>query len=280
MRKAVAVPAIALLLITGCSAATADPGAPHNSDPATSASDNSAPYSSAPAAAAPPSIQAAVQDSEEQTCSKLLKTNGEGPLYQATYIYRIDDFGTSTFLGSAESARTLNEALDGIARDAPQDMGAALAALASPMANAMQTAGDPGSPWVADFVTWQGAVAELLTRCAPYESGTGDAAASSPAAPATAAEASAAFPGYPLIVDAASLDYRVGAWFGDRLVAGQVVALAPRLYAPYDPAAPDLLSYYAADRVVGDGVMKHIVFPGSGNAATFSGLQPGSQEPQ
>ena len=265
MRKAVAVPAIALLFITGCSAATADPGAQHPSDPA---------------AAAPPSIQAAVQDSEEQTCSRLLKTNGAGPLYQAMYIYRVDDFGTSTFLGSAESARTLNDALDGIAQDAPQDMGAALAALASPMEGAMQTAENPGSPWVADFETWQDAVAELLTRCAPYESGAGDAAAASPAAPASAAEASAAFPGYPLIVDAASLDYRVGAWFGDRLVAGQVVALAPRLYAPYDPAVPDLVSYYAADRAVGDGVVKHIVFPGSGNAATFSGLQSGSQEPQ
>ena len=267
MRNAVAIPAIALLFLTGCGAAAAEPGAPAASEPATESS------------AEVPSFEGGSRDSEEQTCAKLLETNGDGPLYQSIYLLRMGD-GTSGFGGSDETARTLSQEVHGIAGRAPQGMEASLAELASPMDATVQRAENPNSGWNVNVETWKSAVAELLTRCAPYETSTDSAA--SPAPPATAAEeTSAAFPGYPLLVDAASLDYRVAAWLTGRGVeGGRIVALAPGLYAPYDPNVPDLSSYYTADRVAGDGVMKHIVFPGSGNAATWSAVRPGSQEPQ
>ena len=159
-------------------------------------------------------------------------------------------------------------------------MEAALVELASPMESTIQLADHPGSPWDVNIETWKSSVAELLTRCAPYESGTGNPASSATPAPVTAEGAGAAHPGYPLVVEAASLDYRVAAWFTGRLAGDQVVALAPGLYAPYDPNVPDLQSYFTADRAVGDGTMKRIVFPGSGGAATWSGVHPGGQEPQ
>ncbi len=96
----------------------------------------------------------------------------------------------------------------------------------------------------------------------------------------TADKTSAANPGYPVIVDAGSLDYRVAAWFGSRLADGRVVALAPGLYSAYDPARPDLQSYYVPDNAVGDSIMKQIVFPGSGKSATWAGVSPGPQEAQ
>jgi len=39
------------------------------------------------------------------------------------------------------------------------------------------------------------------------------------------------YAGYPLLVNAASVDYRAAAWFGDKLVDAQVVALASGLRA-------------------------------------------------
>ncbi|MCC3267018.1 hypothetical protein [Arthrobacter gengyunqii] len=261
MRNAVAVPALTLLFLTGCGAAAAEPGALPASGSATAA----------------PSAETVSRDSEEQTCAKLLETNGEGPLYQSIYLLQVGD-GTSGFGGSVETARTLGQEVHGIAGRAPHDMEAPLEELASPMDATVQRAENPDAVWSVTIETWQSAVAELLTRCAPHETG----AAASPAVPApvTADTTSAAYPGYPLIVDAASLDYRVAAWFSGRLIDGRVVALAPGLYAPYDPNVPDLSSYYTADRVAGDGVLKHIVFPGSGSAATWSGVGPGSQEPR
>ncbi|WP_104052407.1 MULTISPECIES: hypothetical protein [unclassified Arthrobacter] len=271
MRKAVAVSALALVFVTGCSSGAAEPDGMSASDPGPAA----------PSAA--PAVAAAAQGSEEQTCSELLGTNGKGPLYRAIYLLKIGD-GTSSFGGSAETARDLSEEIHGITGRAPQDMEAALEELASPMDATIQRAENPNSAWNVNVETWKSAVAELLTRCAPYETATDSAASTSasPAVPAqvTADTTSAAYPGYPLIVDAASLDYRVAAWFSGRLIDGRVTALAPGLYAPYDPNVPDLSSYYTADRAVGDGVMKHIVFPGSGNAATWSAVRPGSQEPR
>ncbi|WP_104101173.1 hypothetical protein [Arthrobacter sp. 08Y14] len=267
MRKAVAVPALTLLFLTGCGAAAAEPGALPASGSATAA----------------PSAEVVSRDSEEQTCAKLLETNGEGPLYQSIYLLKVGD-GTSGFGGSVETASTLGQEVHGIAGRAPHDMEAPVEELASPMDATVQRAENPDAAWSVTIETWQSAVAELLTRCAPYETATDSAASTSasPAVPApvTADTTSAAYPGYPLIVDAASLDYRVAAWFSGRLIDGRVTALAPGLYAPYDPNVPDLSSYYTADRAVGDGVMKHIVFPGSGSAATWSAVRPGSQEPR
>ena len=256
MKKAAALSAIALLLLTGCSTA----------DAAAEASDV---YASP--TAAQPSTAATVQNSEEETCLKLLKTNGKGPLYSIIHVFKIGG-GTTTFTATPEGTRLLADEFQGITRNAPEDMVAALEVLASPALGALRWAENSDAAFIADTEAWQSGVGELLTRCAPYETSTADVAA--------AEGSTAAYPGYPLVVNVGSLDYRVAAWFGDRLVEGQVVALAPGLYAPYDPNVPDLSTYYVAAEVTGDSARKQTVFPGSGAAASWSGVLPGSEEPQ
>lgn len=262
MKKTAAIPAIALMLVTGCSAEAAEP----------------APRSASAPATAKPSAETAARGSEEQTCVKLLGTGGKGPLYTAIYSVIIGD-GVSGLRGTAESAAALGDTVRGIALDAPQDMVESLEGLASPMESALLSE-NQDSPSSFTLEAWKGHVAALLTRCAPYEGSAGGTASPAAPAPATADEVSAAYPGYPRIVNASTLDYRIAAWFGGRLVDGQVVALAPGLYAPYDPGVPDLSSYYDAGMSAGDSAVKQTVFPGSGAAASWSGVLPGSQEPQ
>lgn len=256
MKKAAALPAIALLLLTGCSTADAAAEAPA--------------VSSSPAAAQS-SAAAAGQDSEEGTCLKLLKTNGKGPLYSIIHLYKIGG-GTTTFTSTPEGTRLLADEFRGITRNAPEDMVAALEILASPAEGTLQRAENSDASFIAPTEAWQSAVGELLTWCAPHETNTADVEA--------ADGSTTAYPGYPLVVHAESLDYRVAAWFGGRLVEGQVVALAPGLYAPYDPNVPDLSAYYVATGVAGDSARKQTVFPGSGAAASWSGVLPGAEEPQ
>ncbi len=86
------------------------------------------------------------------------------------------------------------------------------------------------------------------------------------------------FPGYPLIVNVSSIDYRVANWFEGKLVDGQVVALIPGVYTPYNPHVPDLLSYYE-DGGDGDSAMRKQYMPGTGGAG-WSGVLPGSEEPK
>lgn len=85
------------------------------------------------------------------------------------------------------------------------------------------------------------------------------------------------FPGYPLVVDVSTLDYRVASWFEGQLVDGQVVALAPGVYTPYNPAVPDLLSYLTGPND-GDCVVREQFFPNAGGAC-WSGVLPGAAEP-
>ncbi|WP_312179564.1 hypothetical protein [Arthrobacter sp.] len=216
--------------------------------------------------------ESVVDDPEKEACLGLLGTDGKGPLYQAISIVRISD-GTYSVGGGSTEASLLNDKVQAIAKRAPQDMGPLLDELST----AMKSNGQPAAAGTFDPYTWSSAVAELLTRCAPHETG-GEAV---PVAPALSAEGgiSAVYPGYPLLVNAASVDYRVAAWFDGRLVDGQVVALAPGLYAPYDPNVPDLAAYYVSNRVAGDGAMKRTVFPDSGAAASWSGVRPGTEEP-
>lgn len=256
MKKAAALPAIALLLLTGCS--TADAAA-------------EAPAVSPSPAAAQTSAAAAVQDSEEGTCLKLLKANGKGPLYSIIHVFKIGG-GTTTFTSTPEGTRLLADEFQGIIRNAPEDMVAALEILASPAEGTLQRAENSDAAFIASTGAWQSAVGELLTRCAPYETSTADVEATD--------GSTTAYPGYPLVVNVESLDYRVAAWLGDRLAEGQVVALAPGLYAPYDPNVPDLSTYYVAAEVTGDNARKQTVFPGSGAAASWSGVLPGWEEPQ
>lgn len=85
------------------------------------------------------------------------------------------------------------------------------------------------------------------------------------------------FPGYPLIVDIGTIDNRVASWLADKVVDGQVVALAPGVYAPYNPNVTDLLVYIDGPSD-GDCVMRDQFFPGTGGAC-WNGVQKGSAEP-
>ncbi|MBP3044903.1 hypothetical protein KKR91_01060 [Arthrobacter jiangjiafuii] len=266
MRKTAAIPAIALMLVTGCSAEAVESGS----------SSASAPAPAAPSAAAP-SAETAAQDTEEATCLKLLETDGKGPLYNA--IHRVQfGGGTSGFQGTADDARVLQEELDGIAATAPHTLALLLEGLVSPLESVAGQAADPGSAWNFNVDIWKGAVSGLLSRCAPYEAS--ETAATYTVFPGTIARVVPAYPGYPLVVDAASLDYRVAAWYDGRLVDGRVVALAPGLYTPHDPNIPDLLAYYVPAGTAGDTARKLTVFPDSSRGGTWSGVLPGTQEPQ
>lgn len=85
------------------------------------------------------------------------------------------------------------------------------------------------------------------------------------------------FPGYPLIVDIGTIDSRVASWLSDKVVDGQVVALAPGVYAPFNPNVTDLLAYIDGPSD-GDCVMRDQFFPGTGGAC-WNGVQKGSAEP-
>lgn len=100
-----------------------------------------------------------------------------------------------------------------------------------------------------------------------------------PTATGYAATVPAKFPGYPLIVHGASLDYRIKSAFEGKLVDDQVVALAPGLYTPYNPRVTDLLSYYVHTGVYGDSALKNAYMPETGGA-TWPGVLPGPEEPK
>ncbi|MCC9204152.1 hypothetical protein [Arthrobacter sp. zg-Y769] len=275
MRKTAAIPALALLLVTGCSSEATEPVAA--SAPA-SASTTANPSAPAPAGS---TAETVALDSAEQTCRKLLGTDGNGPLYRAIYFVK-DNGSTFGFEGSdGTGASALYTEVHGIADSAPEDVDTMLKELSAPIGSVIPLTEGSGAAPIFDIYAWRNAVSEILAQCAPYEATVGDAGAA-PAAPdpSKAGEASAAFPGYPLVVNAASVDYRVAAWFDGRLVDRLMVALAPGLYAPYDPNVPDLSAYYVPGGVAGDRAMKATVFPGSGGAASWSGVNPGAEEPQ
>jgi len=71
------------------------------------------------------------------------------------------------------------------------------------------------------------------------------------------------FPDYPALVDVSTIDERVANWFKGKLIEGQVVALAPGVYTPYNPNVPDLVSYLTGPND-GDCAMRSEYFPGTG----------------
>jgi hypothetical protein len=87
----------------------------------------------------------------------------------------------------------------------------------------------------------------------------------------------AVFPGYPLIVDIKTIDRRVANWLKDTVVDGQVVALAPGVYASYNPAITDLTKYLNLPNF-GDCAMRQIYFT-STSGSCWNGVQKGKSEP-
>lgn len=80
-------------------------------------------------------------------------------------------------------------------------------------------------------------------------------------------------PGYPVLVDTASLDSRVSSWIKSK----KAVALAPGVYAAYSPVETDLDAYMDAPND-GDCTVRAKFFPDSPGAC-WSGVEPGTQEP-
>lgn len=95
--------------------------------------------------------------------------------------------------------------------------------------------------------------------------------------PATMPSGDEVFPGYPLIVDVSTIDSRVANAYEGSLVDGQVVALAPGVYTPYNPLVPDLESYMDGGSD-GDCAARDRYFPETGGSC-WSGVLPGSDEP-
>lgn len=87
----------------------------------------------------------------------------------------------------------------------------------------------------------------------------------------------AQFPGYPLVVDVSSLDYRVQSGFSSSGTT-RAVALVPGLYMAYNPAVTDLDFYIDNAVVSGDCTMMKAYFSQSGGEC-WDGVQAGSEEP-
>jgi hypothetical protein len=85
------------------------------------------------------------------------------------------------------------------------------------------------------------------------------------------------FPGFPLIVDVGTIDRRVAGWFEGELADDRVVALAPGVYAPYDPTVPNPVAYLDAS-TAGDCAVREQFFPHSVGPC-WNGVRAGAAEP-
>lgn len=179
-------------------------------------------------------------------------------------------------MATVATARRLNEEIQALADASPKLMGPLVRNLSSPLEDIIGLADQTRTTSEMDVELWKESTTNLLNLCAPYET-----SPSNNPEPVTskADEVSALYPGYPLLVNVSSLDYRIANWFEGKLVDGQVVALAPGLYAPYNPNVPDLETYYESGGVAGDSAIKNAVLPNAGGA-TWSGVLPGPEEPQ
>lgn len=266
MKKIGAVSAVALLLITGCSSDTEEP------EPKTSTASASASSKTS----ASETLQSA---SEEEICQELLGTNSDGPLYETVFLITDPEKKTDG-MATIATARRLNEEIQVLAEASPKLLRPLVRNVASPLEDIIGLTDQTRTTAEMDVEVWKQHTTNVLNLCAPSETNTGGNEPA-PAAPATtkADEINALYPGYPLLVNVSSLDYRIANWFEGKLVDGQVVALAPGLYAPYNPNVPDLETYYESGGVAGDGAIKEAVLPNAGGA-TWSGVLPGPEEPQ
>lgn len=270
MKKSTAIPTVALILITGC-------GSPQAAPDATETVSIPAPET----ASSSETSKAVSLASEESTCTALVGSSSDGPLYETISLIAERDTGSDRATLVA-TARRLSSEMHEIAKGAPQGMAMDLKDFYAPLDDiiGLDDKTRVRSNFNAD--SWKEAGINLLNLCEPYDAGTNAAAKEPEVAAPTATKAdqiSSQFPGYPLLVNVASVDYRVANWFDGKLVDGQVVALAPGLYAPFNPNVPELESYYESGGVAGDSAVKEAVLPNAGGA-TWSGVLPGVEEPQ
>ena len=82
------------------------------------------------------------------------------------------------------------------------------------------------------------------------------------------------FPGYPLKVSKSSIDDRVA----NGMTTDEVVALAPGVYAAFNPIVPQLPSYLTGPNS-GDCAARNRYFPNTGGSC-WDGVMAGSEEPK
>ena len=152
MRISAISPVLALLLLAGCGTATEGAEA----------------KPPLPSTSAEPSVDPVAADTEEQSCLKLLGTDGQGPLARVISAVKIGD-GTTGVEMSAEEVRPLHDEVLAIAKDAPVDIAPLVKELSSPTENVLRKAENPDVSWNLNADTWTTAAAELQTRCEPYE---------------------------------------------------------------------------------------------------------------
>lgn len=93
-----------------------------------------------------------------------------------------------------------------------------------------------------------------------------------------AAQLKERFAGYPLLVDASTLDESLAYHVEYQKITGEVVALVPGVYTSYNENIEDLDKYYEARTLFGDSMMAQEYLPNTGG--TFPhGVIPGPQEP-
>lgn len=80
--------------------------------------------------------------------------------------------------------------------------------------------------------------------------------------------------GYPVLVDTKKLDYRIVNW----IKTPKSVAVAPGVYADFNPAEPDLAAYLDGPND-GDCAVRNKYFPNTGGAC-WNGVLAGPQEPR
>ena len=151
MRKTAISPVFALLLLMGCSTATAGAEA----TPATPAETIESPD--------PQTARA----TEKQSCLELLGPDGQGPLSKISSAVIIRD-GTSGVALSAEDARPLHDAVLAVAEAAPEDISQLVKQFSSPTENVLRKAENPDASWNLNVDTWTAAASELQNRCEAY----------------------------------------------------------------------------------------------------------------
>lgn len=83
------------------------------------------------------------------------------------------------------------------------------------------------------------------------------------------------YPGYPLVVDTGSVDYRVASSFE---TSPQLVALAPGVYTSYNESVTELDVYVDEAPVSGDCTLINSLFADRGGSC-WDGVKAGTQEP-
>lgn len=213
--------------------------------------------------------------STAESCEEIAPNGGDGILTEAV------DFAVAATedddLDSAviSDARDLVDKLDPIIETASINVREDLEKVADFPRGIVESIDSGKSSLNLDPTDFKAGASALADRCMAS-----DAVVAAPEPTVTsplAEELKEEFPGYPLIVDVSSLDYRVANAFTMTGHTGKVVAVIPGVYAAYNPNIPNLDKYYEGP-FYGDSMMAKEYLQGGGSY--WGGVLPGTQEPQ